>query len=258
MEADNDRLSPPFWRHDAYSLRRLRTSIEYQLDNVNVTGFDNARHISAPPITGVAIDIGAGHAPYRPLFEARNIQYTACDIDAVGSDHFGGSINIIPGQPIALTSASADWVVSFQVLEHVWDLDWYLGEVKRLLKPGGRVLLSTHGTWLYHPHPTDYRRWTRDGLIKELEVRGLKVVSVRADVGPLAWTTQFRTLAYHHVLGKIPLIGSLLSALVCGFMYLRMLIEDAVTPVALRENNAAIYTMLAIHDGPKNEPQDQQ
>ncbi len=249
MEADNDRLAPPFWRHDAYSLRRLRTSIEYHLNDVEPTRVDRTKSLIASPPTGLAIDIGAGNAPYRPLFVARNFQYTACDIDAVGSDHLRGSINIIPGQPIALTPASADWVVSFQVLEHVWDLDWYLGEVKRLLKPGGRVLLSTHGTWLYHPHPTDYRRWTRDGLIKELEVRGLKVISVRADVGPLAWTTQFRTLAYHHVLGKIPLIGSLLSALVCGFMYLRMLIEDAVTPAALRENNAAIYTLLAVHDG---------
>ncbi len=131
MEADNDRLAPPFWRHDAYSLRRLRTSIEVQLDHA----MDNNRTIDAPPQAGLAIDIGAGSAPYRPLFVARNMHYTACDIDTADPGQPGVSINIIPGQPIPLAAASADWVVSFQVLEHVWDLDWYLGEVKRLLKP---------------------------------------------------------------------------------------------------------------------------
>jgi SAM-dependent methyltransferase len=150
-----------------------------------------------------------------------------------------------PGKSVPLEDVSADWVVSFQVLEHVWDLDWYLGEARRLVKPDGWVLLSTHGTWLYHPHPTDYRRWTRDGLIKELETRGFEIAEIRADVGPLAWTTQFRTLAYHHALSKIPLVGRLLSAVVCSFMYLRMGIEDAATPTSLVETNAAVYTLVA-------------
>ena len=59
------------------------------------------------------------------------------------------------------------------------------------------------------------------------------------------WTTQFRTLAYHHVLAKLGFPGRLLSALICSFMYLRMSLEDKVTPAELTGNNAAVYVMLA-------------
>ncbi|MFW1494634.1 methyltransferase domain-containing protein, partial [Vibrio parahaemolyticus] len=79
-------------------------------------------------------------------------------------------------------------VVSFQVLEHVRDVGCYLNEARRVLNTGGRLLLSTHGTWLYHPHPEDHRRWTRLGLIDELATYGFEVTDCVPVVGPLAWT----------------------------------------------------------------------
>jgi SAM-dependent methyltransferase len=158
-------------------------------------------------------------------------------------------VRIEPGRPVDLPSGSAAGVVSFQVLEHVWDLDWYLGECHRLLQPGGWLLLSTHGTWLYHPHPTDYRRWTRDGLKEELKARGFAVEEVRPAVGPLAWTTLFRLFAARHVLGKVPLLGPLLLAPLLCLMNGRMLLEDALTPAGLRENNASVYVTLSRKPG---------
>jgi SAM-dependent methyltransferase len=185
------------------------------------------------------LDLGAGDAPYRALFDAAKCRYVCCDL---GPD---AEVPIVPGQPVAMAAGSADAVVSFQVLEHVWDLDWYLGECARLLKPEGTLILSTHGTWPYHPHPTDFRRWTRDGLVAELETRGFEVSEVKPLLGPLAWTTQFRALGYHAVLGKLPLLGSLLSALVCSLMHLRMKIEDRLTPAPWIATNAAVYVVLA-------------
>jgi SAM-dependent methyltransferase len=136
-------------------------------------------------------------------------------------------------------------VVSFQVLEHVWDLDWYLGECWRILRPGGWLLLSTHGVWLYHPHPTDYRRWTRDGLLDELGQRGLQVKVAEGVVGPLAWTTQFRLLGLRHVLRAIPWIGPSLVPPVACLMNLRMIFEDALTPASIRDDNACIYVTFS-------------
>lgn len=229
------RLDPPFWRHDAYTLRKLAAAV----------GAAARTALESPSVDGVppcVVDLGAGDAPFRPLFEARGARYVACDI-AVPAD--GPTVRIEPGRPLPLPDASAQLVVSFQVLEHVLDLDWYLGETRRLLAPGGRLLLSTHGTWLYHPHPTDFRRWTRPGLLAELEQRGLRPISVQALVGPLAWTTQFRAFGWHRVLAAVPLVGPLLAAASNSLHHLRMMLEDAITPQPWIEDNAAMYLVLA-------------
>lgn len=225
------RLDPPFWRHDAYTLRRLADAV--------IAAVDEVMPASGAPCV---IDLGAGDAPYRSLFETRGARYLACDIDAPDGE---GTRRITIGQALAQPDGSAQVVVSFQVLEHVWDLDWYLGEAHRLLAPGGRLLLSTHGTWLYHPHPTDFRRWTRPGLIKELEVRGFTPLSTRALVGPLAWTTQFRAFGWHRVLSALPLLGRPLAALSNTLHHLRMIVEDKITPQDWINDNASTYVIVA-------------
>lgn len=226
------RLKPPFWRHDAYTLRRLATAVSTAAKRLLLSSKSKS----------TVVDLGAGATPYRPIFEQLGASYVACDIDATGDT------DIVPmksGQRMNLPDELADIVVSFQVLEHVWDLDWYLGEAHRLLSPNGKLLISTHGTWPYHPHPTDFRRWTRDGLIAELESRGFKTEAITPLVGPLAWTTQFRALGYHHLLSKIPLIGNIASVIFCTAMYLRMTIEDKMTPNTWTLSNAAIYVITA-------------
>lgn len=227
------RLNPPLWRHDAYTLRKLVAALQKTLNKLI------AQRLLTKDST--VVDLGAGDAPYRPLFLPHCRRYLACDLNE------GPGIDIVfkPGQPLELESGSADCVVSFQVLEHVWDLDAYLGECLRLLAPDGRLILSTHGTWLYHPHPTDYRRWTPDGLRKELEVRGFEVLEMRPAVGPLACTTQFRTLAYHHLLSRLGPPGRLVAAALCSIMYGRMWIEDKCTPATQHETNSAIFMVMA-------------
>jgi len=88
---------------------------------------------------------------------------------------------------LAAADATFDMVASFQVLEHVWDLATHLTEAHRVLRPGGWLPLSTHGAWFYHPHPGDYRRWTGEGLRREIEAPGFGLLEMRPVVGPLAW-----------------------------------------------------------------------
>ncbi|MEO6280219.1 class I SAM-dependent methyltransferase [Roseateles sp.] len=227
------RVDPPFWRHDAYTLRRLAEGVISAIPEV----------LPAPTSTAACVvDMGAGDAPYRSLFEARGARYVACDIDAPEG---GETLRIDIGRPLPLAAGCAQVVVSFQVLEHVWDLDWYLGEARRLLAPEGHLLLSTHGIWLYHPHPTDFRRWTRAGLIAELEQRGFEIRSVRALVGPLAWTTQFRALGWNRLLQALPFVGPWVAGLSNALHHLRMRLEDALTPRDWAEDNAAVYLVVA-------------
>ena len=229
------RLAPHFWRHDAYTLNRLVQGVASVACSLKTDLLPFAPLKSG----GVVVDLGAGEAPYRKLFESSTIRYITCDIDEAAE------VPIQSGLPISLGDASADVVVSFQVLEHVWDLDWYLSEAHRILKSTGALVLSTHGTWLYHPHPTDYRRWTREGLIRELQTRGFKVNEVFGLVGPLAWTTQFRALGLHRLLIAVPMLGATLAALVSTFMHGRMWLEDKFTPPEWAQSNAAVYLLVA-------------
>jgi SAM-dependent methyltransferase len=223
------RRQPPWWDHQWHPLRTLARAL---------TGAASTR---LPQLRGGnVVDLGCGDAPYESLLREFGAEhYVRCDLE--------GPVDVViaPGQPVPLPSASADLVVSFQVLEHVWDLYWYLGEARRLLKPDGRLVLSTHGNWLYHPHPTDFRRWTRMGLTGELQSRGYEVEFFQGLIGPLAWTTQFRLLGMRDVLRRIPVVGPALVPPVASLMNLRMLVEDAITPAAITDDNACIYLAIA-------------
>jgi SAM-dependent methyltransferase len=230
----NERLHASVFRHDGYTLRQLKQVVEEAVSGLLRCGV--LREAGA-----LVVDLGAGDAPYRALFEAYGGRYVACDIEA------GPAVEKIidAAGRVDLPDESADVVVSFQVLEHVWDIDAYLAECRRLLRPGGRLLLSTHGTWPYHPHPTDFRRWTRDGLVREIADRGFTVEGVASVVGPLAWTTQIRWLAFYKVLTSLGWVGRAIAAPLSGLMYLRMLLEDRVTPDEVKDNNAAVYLVMA-------------
>lgn len=185
------------------------------------------------------IDFGCGAQPYRFVFEDCGASYCGADFDSQGD------LRIRADGTITAPDGDADVVTSFQVLEHVRDLGCYLSEARRVLRPEGELILSTHGTWLFHPHPEDHRRWTRMGLIGELEAHGWHVTFCKSLVGPLAFTTLIRLTGFSFALRKIPFFGAILSAPLAIVMNMRALLEDALTPAAIRNDNACVYIVRA-------------
>jgi SAM-dependent methyltransferase len=59
---------------------------------------------------------------------------------------------------------SFDAIVCIAVLEHVVNPAECVGEMFRVLKPGGRIVASVPFMQPEHKVPTDYQRYTRDGL----------------------------------------------------------------------------------------------
>lgn len=225
-ETAQRRFEPRIIDTDWLVLKELRKAIESAADKTIKPGMK-------------VVDFGCGREPYRTAFEERGATYLGADY---GSNC---DLPISADGKVPISDNHADAVLSVQVLEHVRDLDVYLNEARRILKPDGQLILSTHGTWLYHPHPEDHRRWTRQGLITDLEMRGFEVTECVPIIGPLAWTLMIRLTSFAFVLRKVPLIGSALAGALAVFYNLRGVLEDRVTPEWVRSDNACVYAIRA-------------
>jgi SAM-dependent methyltransferase len=118
------------------------------------------------------LDYGAGISPYRSFFPGAD--YRPADLGSEPSLYYKiGLESKIPEK-----DDSFDLILSTQVLEHVENTADYLSECHRLLKPGGKLLLTTHGIWEDHAYPYDFWRWTDGGLMKELNAAGFHKVTV--------------------------------------------------------------------------------
>ena len=224
---DNPRASPRIWQPDWLVLREMAGALRRVLA-------DPALRLQGAEV----LDFGCGARPYESWFAAAGARYRGADIDG------GHEVLIGADGALGCGDAECDLVASFQVLEHVWDIAGYLREARRVLRADGHLLLSTHGTWLYHPHPTDYRRWTADGLKREIEERGFRLLRMEPVVGPLAWTTVFRSLGLAHFLKKLPLLGAPLSGASAMLLNARAWIEDRITPAEITATNACTYIGL--------------
>ena len=224
---ENARATPRIWQADWLVLRGM----------AQVLG----RFVADPALAlsgARVLDFGCGDRPYERWFAAAGAQYRGADIDGAHE------VRILGDGALDCGDGEYDLVASFQVLEHVWDLARYLGEARRALRKDGWLLLSTHGTWLYHPHPTDYRRWTAEGLRREVEMRGFRLVRMEPVVGPLAWTTVFRSLGVAHVLKKLPALGPALAGVAAMMFNARAWLEDRITPRQIIADNACTYIGL--------------
>jgi SAM-dependent methyltransferase len=224
-ESSARRLRPRIIDCDWLVLREMRSAIEDLADRVA----DERK---------VAIDLGCGSQPYRSIFASRGLLYRGADIDA-------GDILIDKSGRVEVADGSADLVLSFQVLEHVRDVDTYLGEARRILRDHGWLILSTHGTWLYHPHPEDHRRWTREGLLAEIARHGFETTECIPVLGPLAWTTVLRLICGYQICLRVPLIGRLLGSILAVIMNARGFLENLITPDWVRRDNACVYVTLS-------------
>ena len=132
------------------------------------------------------LDFGCGNMPYRPLFERKLQAYRGFDLH--GNEMADGTIS--EDGRLQRQDESVDIVLSSQVLEHVASPDTYLTEAFRVLRPGGQLILSTHGVWKYHPDPTDFWRWTCDGLKKLISAYGFEITYFEGLMGPEATAIQ--------------------------------------------------------------------
>lgn len=115
------------------------------------------------PKDSVILDFGCGERPYCPLLKDKAKQYVGLDIDVSPETNNSINFSIKEGERLPFKNDYFDVVISTQVLEHIKDLNFYVAELKRVLKKDGYMLITAAFSWDFHPYPRDYWRITKDG-----------------------------------------------------------------------------------------------
>lgn len=115
----------------------------------------SAGHVTAVDVADDAIDYA------RTQFPADNLDFRTID----------------PLRPLPFGDGSFDTVLSFQVFEHVADTSHYLSEIRRVLRPGGQLVLVTpdRSTRLL-PMQKPWNRWH----LKEYDAHALEQCVLRS------------------------------------------------------------------------------
>ena len=147
------------------------------------------------------LDVGCGEMPYLTLFQPHVREVVGMDTWDNPRASLRGVIESIPAD-----DASFDVVLCAQVLEHVDDPAQGIRELARVTRPGGRVLLSTHGAMVYHPNPVDLWRWTGAGLDRLFRTNGdWGSVTVSAGSGTASSLAMLNAIFLEHALRRTPL-----------------------------------------------------
>lgn len=112
---------------------------------------------------GRLLDVGAGTKPYSPLYER---YFSSCfSFDTSLSPHNIAGVDVIAsGCCLPFRSEAFDCILCTEVLEHVPEPVAVLRELNRVLRPGGRIFLTTPFLVPLHEMPYDYFRYTPSAL----------------------------------------------------------------------------------------------
>jgi len=111
-----------------------------------------------PPQGGLILDFGCGNGIQTMLFASHFDRVIGLDINQPYVEAFAARVRgagledrieavHFDGQRFPLETATVDYAVSFEVLEHVEDEAGALAELARVIRPGGSLVMSVPNKW---------------------------------------------------------------------------------------------------------------
>jgi SAM-dependent methyltransferase len=155
-------------RQDSWIVPLLDAAIREQLERCAADGGAGR----------TCLDVGCGGQPLRSQLIQAGFEYTSFDVgqNAARTVDFLGAID--GSLPDGLAQRQFDLIVCTEVLEHVAQWPNAFGNLARLLKPGGRLLITCPHIWVPHEEPYDYFRPTSWALAHYGDSYGLKALEI--------------------------------------------------------------------------------
>jgi SAM-dependent methyltransferase len=129
----------------------------------------------APGFEGILLDFGCGSKPYEKHFTNLK-KYIGIDIDDRGHEHKNEKVDVYyDGQKIPFDDQYFDVVFASEVFEHVDNLDDMIIEIRRVLKPNGKIFITVPFVFMEHEIPYDFRRFSDYGISLFLSKNGFEI-----------------------------------------------------------------------------------
>jgi len=152
-----------------------------------------ARYVWASArVRGDVLDVACGTG-YGARMLVRHARVSGVDRDKKAIDRalsrVTGTFLVAEVPPIPFPDDSFDFVVSFETVEHILDDREFIREIRRVLRPGGTLLMSTPNKNISAPDGAPRNRWhireyTLDSFTALLGGAGLEVCDVYAQGFP--------------------------------------------------------------------------
>ena len=145
---------------------------------------------------GKVLNAGAGHRDISPLVDGELYNQ---DIKPAPRVDFEGPLHEVP-----VEDEFFDTIICNAVLEHVENPEEVMREFHRVCKRGGTLYLTVPFMQPEHLDPTDYQRYTLDGLKRLVERHGFEVADsggVHSVYTTLAWIVREWLVQKHTLTG---------------------------------------------------------
>ncbi len=131
---------------------------------------------------GTVLDVGCGFMPYKKLLESNPKIENYIGMDLEQPTYYG---QIVPdlkwdGQDILLEDESINCVMATEFLEHYAEPEKVLREIRRVLKPDGRVFATVPFIWNLHEIPYDEYRYTPYSIERHFRNAGFTEIKIKA------------------------------------------------------------------------------
>jgi SAM-dependent methyltransferase len=168
-----------------------------------------AKTLALIPSNARICDVGAGGRRVTPTVITVDA-FVHDDVDIVGDIH-----------KLPIADNAFDCVICTGTLEHVRDPRQAVEELHRILRPGGIIYIDVPFIQGYHPDPTDYWRFTLDGL--RVLCERFEELASGPHIGPTsalvwiirAWTNSWSS---HRIVSNLLLVP--VALIVTPFKYL--------------------------------------